>query len=96
MSQLHDLLGALRRLPALPEANCLGRWELFDMTASDSPGPANDETVQARRIALGHCAECPELATCRRWVTSLPVHLRPAGVVGGRIIPSRRAKKEIA
>ncbi|MGK2852644.1 MAG: hypothetical protein ACSLE3_00835 [Microbacteriaceae bacterium] len=60
MSSRHpavDLLAlVLHRVPALPEALCRGRSELFD---SDDPADVAE--------AVSRCQCCLELGACRDW-----------------------------
>lgn len=92
MTQLHDLLGALRRVPYLPRARCTRRWRLFDQTIFEGNGKPPHDTLLARRIALAECAACAELEPCRKWLAQLPPQQRPSGVVAGRVI-QRRTKE---
>jgi WhiB family redox-sensing transcriptional regulator len=69
-----NLFAALRSIPALPGAKCVGRHELFE-----SPDPGDI----ANAVEL--CSHCPARLPCAQWVESLPPTQRPAGVVGGRV-----------
>jgi hypothetical protein len=78
------LADILRGTPRLENAACVGRWPgLFDP-------PARGETldhpdVEYRHgIAVGICNTCVCRVECGRFVDSLPVSKRPAGVVAGR------------
>lgn len=71
VNNINDLAGALRGVPALAGAACVGRHDVFD-TADKHPDPA-----------LKICASCPAMALCRDWAAT---QAWVAGtVVGGRI-----------
>ena len=64
---------------------CVGRWELFD----EIPG---GELADPNAAATALCGRCPVLDACRAWVTSLPAHLRPSGVVAGQLHQAIKSK----
>jgi hypothetical protein len=84
----HALFDALGAIPRLPGARCAGRHELFDPR---DPSDPDCEGVEAAAIA--ECELCNALHSCRAWVESLPVSLRPTGVVAGRRQGRRRQNR---
>ena len=83
MVTLDPLLAALRGIPQLSGAKCVGQWDIFDETD-------NSEIVE---FACHLCAACPAINVCRAWFDSLPRTRRPEGVVAGRL---RRNRKQAA
>jgi hypothetical protein len=92
VTTLDDLLSTLKGAPALPNASCRDRTDLFDRTIASEAGRVTSEILQARKDALSVCAGCPELEPCRRYLDALPPRHRPRGVVAGRTIESPRKK----
>ncbi|GAS87542.1 hypothetical protein [Mycolicibacterium brisbanense] len=91
-----DLLAAVGVAPALPGARCRGKHHLFDDAGKDE---APEVVAQRHQQALGLCRSCPALASCGRWVDSLPRSRRPPGVVAGVVHapkPPGRPRKEPA
>lgn len=80
MSTLDELFGALKGVPRLEGARCVGRSELFDEV--DDP-----ESVE---YAVHICRGCPALAACEDWFNGLRPAARPFGVIAGR---PRRPRK---
>ena len=68
------------------DAACRGKWELFDWTGD----PATE------RKALRLCAQCPALPACAAWFDSVPVALRPAGVIAGHVHRPRHRRDRIS
>lgn len=85
-----DLFAALRGIPHLPDAQCVGLWAAFD---PPEQGEQPEETEYRYKTALNVCARCPALSRCSDWLDSLPRSRRPHGVVAGRVIrePQRAA-----
>lgn len=91
VSDLHDLLGAMRRAPKLADAACRGMWAVFD-PAEHGEDPA--DTADRHHGAITLCRSCPALDACEQWFNDLPPRLRPIGVVAGRIHePKPRASR---
>jgi hypothetical protein len=84
MSQLDEILAAVRAAPCLPGAKCRGKSHLFDPAA---PGE-DDETVAYRHNqAIGLCSRCESLTRCEEWYSSLPSKQRPGGIIAGQLRP---------
>jgi WhiB family redox-sensing transcriptional regulator len=75
-------------MPLLEGARCVQHRDTFDRTTDRMLGTIS--MITARRDALAICRTCPVLELCRAWVDSLPRSQQPVGVIGGRIIRSRR------
>jgi hypothetical protein len=68
-----DLFTALgRAIPALPEAACVDRLDVFD---SETPGGI------AAAVAI--CQHCPELVACAAWAATMEPR-KLLGVVAGQ------------
>lgn len=83
MSTWNGLTEALRCVPRLPAAKCVGTWQIWDET--DDP-----ETIE---FAVRNCNSCPALIQCRNWLDSLPENRRPIGVVAGQVRDFRKERK---
>jgi hypothetical protein len=73
----------------MPQASCVGRWELMEST--------EEADVRAARWL---CADCPVWRDCRAWVLSLPNRQDVAGVAGGlteieRVRARRQARRRV-
>jgi hypothetical protein len=89
VSQLDALLDAIGAAPVLPGAKCRHRSHLFDEARRDEA----PETVDQRHAqALMLCRDCPALASCQQWFTSLKPSQKPPGVVAGRIHTPKQPK----
>ena len=86
--QFASLLAALRAIPDLPGAACLGFWDLFDEAEPGEPPAAVTERHEA---ALAMCETCPALAACTTWFESLRPTEKPFGVIAGRRRLARRS-----
>jgi hypothetical protein len=73
-----DVLAAMSGTPKLHGAACRGRPEVFDLNEHSDP-----ELIERAKLV---CGSCPALPACREWVDGLPAHLRPSGVVAGRLL----------
>lgn len=81
---LPALLADLTHVPHLDGAACIDHPQLFDQTIGGTA--ARPEVAAARRDAVKICREqCPCLAECDRWVSSLEPNQRPMSVVAGHI-----------
>ena len=86
-----DLLADLSHTtPDLPGARCVGKWELYDLTAAGHTMP-RATVVQAQHDALELCRHCPVLQACEEWLAGLPPYRRPRSVVAGRMNTYRNA-----
>lgn len=83
MTALESFFDALRAVPRLPDAACLGHPHLFDRADGRGFDP---EVKAARDAAKTICGRCPELDPCRAWIEQLTPGQRPRGVVGGLIL----------
>src|SRR6516162_2994756 len=72
-----EVLDALATTPNLHGAACTNHRELFDATVAR-------RHPRDRTQAIAICAGCPALTACAAWVTCLPPHRRPNGVIAGR------------
>ncbi len=91
MSAIDRLFAELAAsIPALPDAACKGRHELFD------PQPDDRHPDIARRLeqtALTICRTCPALEPCRAWLAGLEPDQRPYGVTAGKVRRERRRRR---
>jgi len=78
------LFGALRGIPLLPGARCVGHHLLFD---------AEETTASSIAMAVQTCHQCPALAACREWVDGLPPAHKPAGVIAGIYREPKKTRK---
>ncbi|QRY53383.1 hypothetical protein [Mycolicibacterium septicum] len=76
VNAIENVFTALAGAPLLDGAACRGQAPGWD-----GADPADPATA----VAIGACRQCPALAPCRQWVTSLSPSRRPSGVVAGRI-----------
>lgn len=92
MTNWNTMRALLASIPALPDAPCKGRSDLYERTIGDrSQGRSagSPELENARCEALRLCNDrCPALASCRAWLGALPATRRPRGVVAGLVITS--------
>lgn len=79
------LAAILRGTPRLPGASCRDHPDLFAATVVEGRGARPESIAATREAAKQICAGCPEIASCRDWVSSLPVSRRPAGIVAGHL-----------
>ncbi len=91
MSAVDRLLDELAAaIPALPEAACRGRHELFDAQPEDRHP---DIARRLEQTALGICATCAALEPCREWLAGLEPNQRPYGVTAGTVRRERRRRR---
>lgn len=76
--------------PSLPGARCRGRSHLFDPAQQ---GEAPEKVAQRQNQAAQLCSGCPSLEPCAAWLDGLPPSRRPAGVVAGRIVEPKPARR---
>lgn len=81
------LSAILRGTPKLADAACVGRPGLWDPPGQ---GESLPDAEYRQGIALSICHSCDCRVECGRWIDSLPVSNRPAGVVAGRTPGSGR------
>ena len=72
---------SLRAIPSLPDALCIGRYELFD--EPDKNEDPDDVTYRHER-AVALCEACPELDHCGAWLAGLKPKA-VTGVIAGEI-----------
>ncbi len=89
MTNLDTLLGALRGVPVLPGAACVGRHALFDEQHPEESA-ADARTRYARALTV--CTGCPALNQCREWFDGLRPRDRPTGVIAGRLHTPKQRK----
>lgn len=104
MSNWQTMRALLGGIPALSDAPCKGRSELYERTIGErSKGrhPGSPELENARSEALRLCNDrCPALGACRAWLAAQPATRRPRGVVAGLVItssgtPAKRTTSEV-
>ena len=83
-----SMAGALRAVPDLRGAQCVGRWELFDADQDDP-----EDRAWAIERAIEICESCPALSACAAYVDGLKPSQRPPGVVAGRISKEPRSRR---
>lgn len=92
MSEWSTMRALLAGIPALPDAPCKGRSELYERTVGERRVVGQltkAELENARCEALRLCNNgCPALGACRAWLSALPATRRPRGVVAGLVITS--------
>jgi len=77
------LLHVVATMPDMAAAGCRDEWSTFDAAPYDEA---------AELAAVNICVRCPTRVQCRGWYESLHPQDRPAGVVAGLIVPSRRRR----
>lgn len=87
------LFEALRGIPRLAGAACVGLSDAFD------PAHQDEDTADTRyrhTVALRLCNECPALTDCSKWVATLRPSQKPPGVIAGRINTPPKPKRKKA
>ncbi|MGF2945835.1 hypothetical protein [Mycobacterium sp. Lab-001] len=85
------LASVLAGAPKLSDAECRGRFDLFD----DRRGDEDAEDAETRhQQAVQLCHACPALDACTAWTARLRGRHRPGGVIAGQLPKPSRPRKE--